>query len=557
MVIRKLNSVFARHGRVIFGVITVIIIISFMGFMNPGGLSEIFSNWGKKNVSGEIFGETVSRNDLMEKADRDLIISDLLYNIGLNSYPAASRVQASAFSNLCLLAAGKRRGITVSNKEIADFIFDRAKFRNTKTQAFDKKLYSNYIDGDLKSNGFSASDLDLAVREHLLNSKLLDELQNSVVVTDGEVKEFYRLLNEKYYVSYGVFDKARYLKKIKVSLKEAKNYFTSYTPAMEDYIPGKSKVLLVEFKYNDAEIQKLVAKELTPEAIKDFYTKNKNLFMDFKDKKKPKTIAFAKAKTKARKILADRYAKKFASEKSSKFAEAAYDVVGETIEKKQRKAFEELLGKLKYKAIKTDWIRDDAKKIAAIEERALVREISNLREVPVSNSVAGENAAYVAFVTDRIMPQKASFEEIKDKIIDNLKEQKAIKAARSQARELVAKLQKMNAAARLKTIIGSKNPKFELVKPFALTSPPRTQYANVITGQARMLKNGEVAPSQKTPNGAIVIMLRKRILPAMKGFDKTQKNMLANMYKGQKTSVAQAAFSAWLQTKCKQNSERR
>jgi peptidyl-prolyl cis-trans isomerase D len=554
MVIRKINSVFARHGRIIFGVITVIIIISFMGFMQPGsGFGSLFSGWGKKNVYGEVFGENISRNDIIEKANRDLIVNDLIYNIGLNSYSATNKVQASAFSNLCLLAAAKRRGIIVSNKEIADFIFERTKFINPKTKAFDKKLYSNYIDGDLKSNGFSASDLDLAVREYMINSKLLDELQNSVVVTDGEISEFYKLLNEKYYVSYGVFDKASYLKKTKISLKEAQNYFKNYTPAMEDYMPGKSKALLVEFKYNDAKIKKLVAKELTPEAVMEFYNKNKNLFMSPKGGKKPKAIPFAKAKAKAKKMLASRYAKKFASEKALKFAEAAYDVVGETIEKKQPKAFAEILAKFEYKAIKTDWFRDDAKKVAGISEQALIREISALREVPVSNSVVGKNAAYVAFVTNRIMPRPALFEEIKNKLIGKLKNQKALKMARSQARELVAKLQKMNSAARLKTISGSKNPKFKLVKPFSLMASPRTQYGNVIAGQARELKNGEVAPAQKILNGSIVIVLRKRILPAMSRFDKKQKTMLVNIYKRQKVSVAQGAFSAWLQTKCKQN----
>ena len=156
MVIRKMNTVFARHGRLIFGVITVIIVISFMGILRPGGLGDIFSRWGSKNAYGEIFGETVSRNDINGKSDRDLIISDLMFNAGLNNSPAAYKVQANAFSKLCLLAAAKRRGITASNKEITDFIIGRAKFRNSKTQKFDNKLYGKYIDGELKSNGFSA-----------------------------------------------------------------------------------------------------------------------------------------------------------------------------------------------------------------------------------------------------------------------------------------------------------------------------------------------------------------------------------------------------------------
>lgn len=552
MVIRKINSIFARHGRVLFGIVTVVIVISFMGILRPGGLGDIFSNWGSKNAYGEIFGETVSRNDLVEKADRDLIINDVIYNIGLNSSPSASKVEASAFSNLCLLAAAKRRGITVSNKEIYDFITERTKFLNTKTKTFDKKLLSNYIDGELKANGFSADELDLAVREYLINSKLLDELQNSVVVTQDEVKEFYRLLDEKYYVSYAMFDKAQYIKKIKVSKEEAKKYFEGYTPAMEDYIPGKSKVLLVEFKYNTPEIQKLVAKKLSPKVIKDFYDKNKKMFMSkAKGAKKAKAIPFAKAQSKAKKILAERYAKKIASEKAAEFAEAAYDVVGEAIEKKQREVFEALLKKFKYKAVKTGWFGDNDQKIGAINERELVREISTLREVPVSNHVSGKNAAYVAFVTVRAMPRTALFEEIENKIIIRLKDQKALSMARSQAREMVAKLQKMNGAKRLKTISTSKAPKFKLLKAFSLMAPPRIQYGNEITEMAKELANSEVAPARRTLDGSIVVVLRKRVLPAMKGFAKKQK-MLSNIYKRQKVSVAQGAFSAWLQTKCKQ-----
>lgn len=552
MVIRKMNSVFARHGRVLFGLVTVVIIVSFMGFLSPNtGLGNLFSSWGKKNAYGEIFGETVNRNDLIGKADRDLIINDVIYNIGLNSYPSASKVEASAFSNLCLLAAAKRRGITVSNKEIYDFISERAKFLNSKTKAFDKKLYSNYIDGELKSNGFSADDLDLAVREYLINSKLLDELQNSVVVTQDEVKEFYRLLNEKYYVSFAVFDKAQYLKNVKVTDKEAENYFKNYTPEMADYVPGKSKALLVEFKYNAPEIQKLVAKALTPAALKDFYNKNKNLFMDKAKDKKAKAMPFTKVEGKVKKMLADRYAKKIASEKAAEFAEAAYDMVGEAVEKKQRKAFAEVLGKFKYKAVKTDWFRDDAKKIGAVNERRLVEEIGALREVPVSNHVVCKNAAYVAFVTDRIIPRPALFEEIKDKVIGKIKMEKALKMARSQARELTAKLQKMNKAKRLKTVREAKSPKFELVKPFSLMAPPRTQHGNMIAGMARELGNGEVAPAQRTIKGAIVVVLRKRVLPSMKGFAAKEK-MLTNIYKRQKVTVAQGAFSVWLQTKCKQ-----
>ncbi len=542
MVIRKMNKIFARHGRVIFGLVTIVIIIAFMDFFTPGGFGTVFSGLGNKSTYGEIFGETVSRNKLAAKADRDLIINDLIYNVGLNGSPAEAR----AFSNLCLLAAAKRRGITASDTEIYDFISERAKFLTLKTKKFDKKLLSDYIDGELKSNGFSAVDLDLAVREYLINNKLLDELQNSVVVTPDEVKEFYRLLNEKYYASYALFDKAQYIKTIKVSNEEAEIFFKGYTPELEDYIPGKSKALLVEFKYNAPEIQELAAKKISPELIKDFYEKNLKLFTV-----KDKVVPFAKAQSEAKKILIERYTKKIASEKAAQFAEAAYDAVGETVEKKQRNAFEAVLDKFKYKAIETDWFGDDARKIGAINEPALVKEISTLREVPVGNHVIGENAAYVAFVVVRVKPREALFGEIKDKIIIKLKEQKALNMARSQAREMVAELQKMDGAKRLKAISVSKTPEFKLLPPFSLMAAPRIQYGNEIAGMVKELSNKEIAPVWKTSDGALVVVLRKRVLPAMKDFDKSRE-MLVNIYKRQKISVAQDAFFAWLQTKCRQ-----
>ena len=563
MVIRKINTVFSRYGRIIFGLITVVIIVAFMGFMQPGaGFSGFFSRWGwgKKGAYGEIFGKTVTRDEVAESADRELIVTDILYNSGLNSYAAANRAQTGAFMGLGLLAAAERRGLSVSDKEIFTFIFERPKFRNQETKAFDKKLYSSYIDNDLKANGFTAADLDAAVREYLIKDKLLDELRDSVVITDGEIREYYKLLNEKYYVSYGIFDKAQYLGKIKVSLEDAKKYFAGYTPAMEDYIPGKTRILLVAFRYDDPEFKKLAAKELTPKAVKDFYDKNPGLFPDAGKKKtkdgKPVALPFEKVENKAKEILAARYVKKFASDKASTFAEAAYDAIGESPEKKQRKVFEELVVEFKNKAVLTDWISDNADKVSSsVKERELVREISVSREVPVSNAVVGKEAAYVAFIIDRITPRPAFFEEIKEKIIAKLKEQEALKMARSQAREFVAKLQKLDRGARLKAMSASKSPEFKMAAPFSLMSQPRMQYAGSIVRTAMGLADGEAASPQRIQEGALVIVLRKRILPAMSGLDKKQKERITNIYKMQKTSVVQNTFYAWLQSKCKRNGQ--
>lgn len=527
-----------------------------MGFMQPGaGFSGFFSRWGwgNKNVYGEIFGKTVTQDEVTERANRELIVFDIQNNSGLNNYEMTNRAQAGAFMSLGVLAAAERRGIRVSDREVAEFISKQAKFRSPETGTYDKKLCSSYIDGDLKANGFTAADLDAAVREYIIKEKLFRELNDSVVVTEGEIEQYYKLLNEKYYVSYGIFDKAKYLDKVKVNIEEAKNYFATYSPDMNDYMPGKSKILLVEFRYDSPEAKASAAKELTPKAIKEFYDKNPYLFPD-NSKKKPKdgkfpTLPLEKVKDKIKQILAARYAKKFAADKAEEFASAAYDAVGEAAEKKQRRVFEDILARFKYKAVATDWLSDDVTK-SKIKEPALIREISITREVPVSNSVAGEKSAYVAFIIERIAPRPALFEEIKEKIIARMKDQEALKMARSRAREFAAKLQKMDPAARLKAVNASKSPDFKTAKPFSLLSPPRIPYAGTIIRAVLEIGNGEVAPVQRIADGAIVVMLRKRILPAMSGLDKERVKLTAE-YKREKISAVQNNFLIWLQSKCK------
>ena len=36
MVIGKINTVFMKHSRILFGAISVVIIVSFLGFLTPG-----------------------------------------------------------------------------------------------------------------------------------------------------------------------------------------------------------------------------------------------------------------------------------------------------------------------------------------------------------------------------------------------------------------------------------------------------------------------------------------------------------------------------------------
>ena len=66
MIIKKLNSVFHRHSRWLFGLITIVIIVSFIGFMVPGSFFGFGPETGSGAGVGTAFGKKVTYEDLKE-----------------------------------------------------------------------------------------------------------------------------------------------------------------------------------------------------------------------------------------------------------------------------------------------------------------------------------------------------------------------------------------------------------------------------------------------------------------------------------------------------------
>ena len=68
MIIKKLNAVFHRHSRWLFGAFTIIIIVSFLGFLTPGtfGLESVTGS----TAVGTSYGKSVTYNDLRSTSQK-------------------------------------------------------------------------------------------------------------------------------------------------------------------------------------------------------------------------------------------------------------------------------------------------------------------------------------------------------------------------------------------------------------------------------------------------------------------------------------------------------
>ena len=81
MAITKLNNVLVKHGKIMFGIITAIIIVAFVWFFTPGADGSILfgSNPNSPDAAcGETIGQPIKNQDI-----NDVIKAHALFNAGM------------------------------------------------------------------------------------------------------------------------------------------------------------------------------------------------------------------------------------------------------------------------------------------------------------------------------------------------------------------------------------------------------------------------------------------------------------------------------------------
>ena len=221
MIIKNLNTVFHKHSKILFGVLTLIIIVSFIGFLTPGQFGCNNSAGGSQAI-GEVYGKKVSRDDLQEFANRYGIFSR---NDGDNP--------ERLFYQYCLSVRADQLGIHVSDEEVARFMNDYFSTGRKKWQQkladpnfralleqnrnnpvfvniilakaeqdafagseYDPESYKVFAD-EMKKRGISEDDIAEAARLQVKLSKLREYVIAQVVVTPAEADDLYRYQNTK------------------------------------------------------------------------------------------------------------------------------------------------------------------------------------------------------------------------------------------------------------------------------------------------------------------------------------------------------------------------
>ena len=284
MVIAKMNSVLLKHSRIMFGLFTAIIIISFVWFFTPGASGNILFGTNPMSpnaVVGSVFDREITRGELMEMIKDNMLVMAANYGVSPVMNGLDDQALEEAFQKAVLLSVAKQMGVTVSVERVGEYLRSLPAFAGTDGK-FSLEKYQKYEKEMLQPLGYNALDLDRAVRNLLTIFSLGNSAVNEVIVTENEIADFERTVLERCTVKTILFPFAAAKKELKPTEAELQNFHKA-NPKLFMTEP-QYRVKVVRFNYADY-ADKV---KLAPDAARKYYDANKAEFT-----KDGKTTPFA------------------------------------------------------------------------------------------------------------------------------------------------------------------------------------------------------------------------------------------------------------------------
>ncbi len=532
MFITGLNRLFAKHGKIAFTVILVIIIVTFVFYFSPG--HDIFGIIaGRSRTADFLKGKGISEADLSRQVNYVLLQNMLMFpQISLNNEGYRQYAAQQAVEDITLLRIAARRGITAGDDAVVRKL--EAARALQKDGKFSKDEYERFVKEKLLPFNLSKEDLDEAVRQQAVIESLEKDIKAGVISSQDEIRAAFDLENEKIKARKFKYSAKDFLAEVKPDDASVQSYFNANAGNYK--ISPKFKAEIVRFNYLD--YGEKAAAEVKEDDVKAHYEKNKN---KYKEKNEIQPLEKVAEKIKAE--LSEAKAKDLAVNDAHSFAGEAYDLT-EKLDDRSKcvDEFRKLAETKKIKTYELDWISSEDKDIKRVgEEPELSAEISKLiSDSPVSNAVRGAKAAFVACLIESKPERKAEFDEVKEKVEQDFKDEKAAILAREKARdarvEVAAALEK---GGKMEEI--EKQFKSEDIKEFvASMNPPGDDGAIVkeLAGKTRPEKLSEVVDTQ---DGALFIYVEKKTMPTSEDFKKKEESF-SRRYKMQKENAVWTEF---------------
>ncbi|MBQ7402731.1 MAG: peptidyl-prolyl cis-trans isomerase [Lentisphaeria bacterium] len=537
MAITKINNVLVKHGKIMFAVITAIIIVSFVWFFTPGTSGSILFNKDPNSpnaVCGEVFGTSVQNKDVSRIINDMTLFHAMQANVSPNPH-LFNISYDQAFMLAMFYAAAEKLGVVVNDDDVVALIRECPTFKKDNT--FNADAYIAYEKEKLQPAGYTEQDLQNAIRT-ILTVESLASLAGDVIVPPAELAEFVKTFTEKHEVLSITFNVENFKKGINPTEQDLLTFYNNNKNLF--MIPESYKAEAVLFRYAIYESKAAV----TPAEIKKYYDDNKASFVkDGKQQTLQEVTAMITTLLKTQKKRAAAMAAATALREEI-YKETA-DIAGDKAAYLGK--FQDVVKKFPGGKVTINWFTaSDAKlptvgKDDALKNALVAQSKSN---VPVTDPVLGENGVYVAAIVE-VQPAKvAEFAAIKDKVRAAYINQTALVAANEAMRTFAAAL------------IAEKNPdtkkiqqlaKGGTVKAFAPFSlfPGSQDVSPEISSLASNTATGKLSETYDSPAGPVAVFVLKRT-PSTDQETGIYKQLLEFQYKMIKQQIVSTNLQEWI-----------
>ena len=317
--IQRMNNVLLKHSKILFGVITIVIIISFVWFLTPGADGSLLFSSGSGKM-GEVFGEKLEIKDL--EAARDAMILVQAPDVYAHNPAAVRRLggnieEMQMFQMAALIKAAHLHGYTASDAEVGKEISALPAFQ--KDGQFSQVTYDEFKNGCLTPNGFTFKDFENAFRAMIMLRKFQASAAAGVSVTDDEVERAaqdaaVKVTNREFIFSADAFERS-----VKITDDDIK---AAYEADLSKYMSDPvSDALMIYVNLSDVKVVVPVSDAQVDEQFKAFGSMMKD--------KDGKALAEKDARAQIRSELEKQAKMAAAAQKLNAFYLKAYELVRE------------------------------------------------------------------------------------------------------------------------------------------------------------------------------------------------------------------------------------
>lgn len=426
--IQRMNNVLLKHSKILFGVITIVIIISFVWFLTPGADGSLLFSGGSGKM-GEVFGEKLEIKDL--EAARDAMILVQAPDVYAHNPAAVRRLggnieEMQMFQMAALIKAAHLHGYTASDAEVGKEISALPAFQ--KDGQFSQVTYDEFKNGCLTPNGFTFKDFENAFRAMIMLRKFQASAAAGVSVTDDEVERAaqdaaVKVTNREFIFSADAFERS-----VKITDDDIK---AAYEADLSKYMSDPvSDALMIYVNLSDVKAVAPVSDAQVDEQFKAFGSMMKD--------KDGKALAEKDARAQIRSELEKQAKMAAAAQKLNAFYLKAYELVREegftpaVLKKEAEAAGFKVAALVKLTAGSPETV---------IAGSRLIQAVNGLTDVNTfTQPMPNKDSFAFAMLTNRIAPRQLTLDEAKAEVRDNVLVKKSLQLAQDAARALRAEV---------------------------------------------------------------------------------------------------------------------